>query len=283
MRERPSASAVFWFDGTRPYQVHAERACEKRHPPATAGNGCICRHIRVSRKAARKLGEVAGRDDDVAAAFGVGLQLVAHLASAAEFAGHDDHRVAFERPQRRVAQQAIGDVTVGRGRDETGFVVEVGGVLVAGIQQVEHGVGEVIAGFVRPVAPDAIDIPRVEMARKRPAGIEVQQQRHRRVHDARLAVLLHPALRGLLDAADGRKLVALEPAVLETDRDAVVEDVRVEQPLHQAQARALGGAVRIAAAAARGAVGLVAPAIEDRGVAEPRHAVLLARAAVAFS
>ena len=99
------------------------------------------------------------------------------------------------------------------------------------------------------------------------------------MHHARLAVFLHPALRGLLDATDGRKLVALDPAALEADGDAVVKDVRVDQPLQQAQAGPLGGAVNLAAAAARCAVGLVAPTVPDRSIAEPRHPVLLARAA----
>ena len=63
--------------------------------------------------------------------------------------------------------------------------------------------------------------------------------------------------------------------------DAVCkEDVTVEQPLHQAQAGPLagtehqrrhGGNVRF--------VTLVSPAVEDRDIAEPRHAILLARAA----
>ena len=260
--------------GQRP-GLNAEGAREEGHLPPAA------RHRRIdglgpSGQATGQRGEVGRGNDDVPAALRVGLELVPSLASTTQRSRHDHHRIPFQYPPGRVAQQAIRQVAVGRWREEPGFVVEVRRVLVSGIEQVEHRVGQIVARLVGEVAPRAVDGAPVHVPRDGPSGIEVEEQRHGRVHDPGLAMGLDPALGGLLDLADGSELLVREPAALEADRDAVGEDVRVEQTLHQAEAGAERWTVRVAAG--RRVIGLVAPAIEDRDVAEPRHTVLLARA-----
>ena len=262
--------------GQRP-GLNAEGAREEGHLPPAA------RHRRIdglglSSQATGQRGEVGRGDDDVPAALGVGLELVPGLAAAPQRSRHDHHRIPLQHPPGRVAQQAIRQVAVGRRREEARFVVEVRRVLVSGIEQVEHRVGQIVARLVGEVAPRAVDGAPVHVPRDGPSGIEVEEQGHGRVHDPALAMGRDPALGGLLNLADGSELLVREPAALEADRDAVGEDMRVEQTLHQTEAGAERRPVCVAGAAGRGVVGLVAPAIEDRDVAEPRHAVLLARA-----
>ncbi len=219
--------------------------------------------------------EVPRGDHKPAAALDVGGQLIADLVPARQLPGNHQQRIPREQPARRVAEQAVDPVAVGRRRDESRLVVIVRRVGVPRIEHLEHIVGQVVARRIGQVAPDAIDAIRIEVARKGPAREEVGHEGDRREHDARRAVRADPSLRRLLDPADRREGIAFEETALETDDHAVVQDVGVHQPLEEAQARA----ERRAMVGPRRTVGLVAPAVEDGCIAEPRDAILLARPA----
>lgn len=92
-----------------------------------------------------------------------------------------------------------------------------------------------------------------------------------------------PVDRLLLDLADRRKRTrarkaAVKERPLEAARKAVVEELRVEELL---QERERGALLRAGVCPRRLLLGIAlpTPAVEDRDVPEPRHAVLLARAA----
>src|ERR1017187_10083548 len=109
------------------------------------------------------------------------------------------------------------------------------------------------------------------MPRKGPAGVKIHHYRDRRNHRTRSPVLAYPALRRLLDAPDGRELLAIEPSALKSRQHAVVQNVTVEQTLEQAQAGALARSVVVPLLA----IGFVSPPVVHRRIPKPRASVLI--------
>ena len=236
----------------------------------------------VHRQLGQQAARVGGGDHQVPAAGHEGAQLVAQLAGHGQRTRRHHQAVLAQHPERRVGEQTVGHVPERRRAQETALVVEVAGVLVPRQQQRQHAVGQVVARLVGHRAPHLVDVRRVQVARRHPAAEEVQQQRRRSVHHPGLAVAGHELHAAALDLPDGGERVRRrlgQPAAFEADRHAVVQVVGIQQPLQEVEAAPFLRAGAVPAVALGRAVVLPPPAVEHRRVAEPMHAVLLARTA----
>ena len=225
---------------------------------------------------------VAGGHHQVAAAGHERAQLGVQLARHGQRSRRHQQAVLAQHPERRIGQQAVGHVPVRRRAQKAALVVVVAGVLVPRQQQRKHPVRQVVARLVGHSAPHLIDVRGVQVARRHPAGEEVQQQCRRRVHHTGLAVAGDELHRAALDLADrgerdGRRL--RQPPALEADRYAVVEIMGIQQALQEVEAGSFLGTGHVSAVSFWRTVVFPPPAVEHRGVAEPVHAVLFAGAA----
>ena len=168
-------------------------------------------------------------------------------------------------------------------REHAALVHVAAAVLIPGEEKREQSIEEMIARLVGQVVPDA-ELDAIG-SRRHPAREIVEQDRYRRLHDARRDPLLnellqphlhHPDRRGPGGQFDSRPLLTgngCHRAPLEAEDAGVPEPLGDEQPPQQAAA----GAARIGH---ERAVILQMPAgdakrAEDAGVAEPEHAILL--------
>ena len=239
------------------------------------------------------------------------FELVDLLAVRLVPAGEDGHVILSKRLGAHIGHQHVHGFAVRRWREEAALVEEEPGILVAGIEHRKQRVQLIIGHRVGQLSPGAINVPRVEVARRAPAVSAVENDRNGRVHRPRVAARFHKLHAVRLQPPDRRKhrVIAREKALVRIrlvrfERNArvhlfhifarghqtrfiaqhirIIQIFDIQQPAQQRKARSRVRTVAVALLVHLRAFDIIAfpaEAIIHRGVSEPQQAVLLARAA----